>query len=503
MQEAKRRGAKLIAIDPYRSQTAEKCHEHVALLPGTDSALALGMMHVLISEDRIDNDYIERHTLGFDGLRARVEQYSPKRVATLCGIDEATVVRLARDYASMRPAAIRLNYGLQRCRGGGMAVRTIACLPALVGAWRYPAGGVVLSTADFYGLNHAKLERPDLIRGHPRSINMTAIGDALLAAKPAVRALYVYNSNPVAIAPDSTKVVRGFSRPDLFCVVHDLFLTDTADYADIFLPATSQLEHLDIHKSYGHLYVLANLPAIAPLGEALPNIEVFRRLAARMGFDDPCFTESDEDLCRQALDSDAPSMAGIRWEELVRTGWQRLAIAPRQAPFANGGFPTPSGKCEFWSDAATKLGLDPLPEFIAPYESCQSAPELARKYPLALISPPQRHALNSSFVNMPLFLDSEKEPHLDIHRDDAAARSIADGDMVRIFNGRGEFRARARVADRARRGVVAAVSLWWRKLAPDGKNANEVTSQALTDIGAGATFYDCLVEVERARHSPH
>jgi anaerobic selenocysteine-containing dehydrogenase len=495
MQEAKRRGAKLIAIDPYRSLSAEKCHQHIALLPGTDGALALGMMNVLIAEDRLDHDYIARHTQGFAGLRERAAQFPPERVAAICGIAERTIVELAHDYASLAPAAIRLNYGMQRCHGGGMAVRTVACLPALIGAWRHPGGGLTLSTGDFYGLNHEKLERPDLIRGTPRSINMSTIGDALLNASPPVRAVFVYNSNPLAVAPESPKVVRGFSRPDLFCVVHDLFLTDTTDYADIFLPATSQLEHLDIHKSYGHLYVLANMPAIAPLAQALPNIEVFRRLAARMGFTEPCFKDSDEDVCRQALDSRAPLMAGVNWETLSRVGWQRLALPAGAAPFAQGGFPTASGKCEFWSDAAVRLGFDPLPEFIAPHESVQSAPALGARYPLALLSPPQRHALNSSFVNLPLFLNSEKEPHLDIHAEDAAARGIAEGDMVRIFNGRGEFRARARVGDRARPGVVVALSLWWRKLAPDGKNANEVTSQASTDLGGGPTFYDCLVQV--------
>ncbi|HKA45675.1 MAG TPA: molybdopterin oxidoreductase family protein [Burkholderiales bacterium] len=497
-QEAKRRGAKLVAIDPWRSQTAEKCHQHVRLLPGTDAALALGMMHVIIGEGRIDRDYVERHTVGFAALTERVAGYSPEKVAHLCGIGADEVVSLAREYAAAKPAAIRLNYGLQRHFGGGMAVRTIACLPALVGAWRDAAGGVVLSTSDFYGLDHKTLERPDLIRGKPRTINQSALGDALTSAQPPVKAIYVYNNNPVAVCPDSNQVIAGFSRPDLFAVVHDVFVTDTADYADIVLPATTQLEHYDVHKSYGHLYVLANNPAIAPVGEAKPNSEVFRLLAKRLGFTEECFDDSDEDLCRQALGSDAPRMRGIEWGALKEQGWQRLAVPERYAPFAEGGFPTPSGKCEFYSETAAKLGLDPLPGYTPPRENVNSSPDLARRYPLAFISPPCRNFLNSSFANLPFARASEKEPRLDIHPDDARSRGIANGDRVRVYNDRGSYTLKAAVSERARPGVVVAPSVWWRKLSPDGRNANDLTSQALADMGGAATFYDCLVEVVRA-----
>jgi len=496
-QEAKRRGARLVAIDPWRSQTAEKCHQHIRLLPGTDAALALGMMHVIIGEGRIDRDYVERHTLGFEELKERVKQYPPKKVARICGISAEEVVNLARDYASIKPAAIRVNYGLQRHAGGGMAVRTITCLPALVGAWRDAAGGVVLTTADFYTLDHKTLERPDLIRGRPRTINQSALGDALTSAQPPVKAIYVYNNNPVAVCPDSNKVIAGFSRLDLFAVVHDIFMTDTADYADIVLPATTQLEHYDVHKSYGHLYVLANNPAIAPVGEAKPNSEVFRLLAKRMGFAEACFDDTDEDLCRQALASGAPRMRGIEWDSLKEQGWQRLAVPEVYAPFAEGGFPTPSGKCEFYSETALKLGLDPLPCYTPPRENVHSAPELAQRYPLAFISPPCRNFLNSSFANLPFALASEKEPRLDIHPDDARARGIASGERVRVFNDRGSYTLKAAVSDRARPGVVVAPSVWWRKLSPDGRNANDLTSQAVADMGGAATYYDCLVEVAR------
>jgi anaerobic selenocysteine-containing dehydrogenase len=498
-QEAKRRGAKLVAIDPYRSATAEKCHVHLALLPGTDAALALGIMHVLIAEDRIDHDYISAYTLGFDALRGRVADYPPGRVAEICGLAADDIVALAREYGTTRPAAIRVNYGLQRHAGGGNAVRAIACLPALVGSWRDPAGGGLLSSSGTFPVNVAFLERPDLIRGSPRTINMSTIGDALIDARdPPIRALYVYNSNPVAVAPESSKVAAGFAREDLFCVVHEIFQTDTADYADILLPATTQLEHTDVHSSYGHLYALANSAAIAPLGEAKPNTEVFRLLAARMGFEEPCFRESDEDLARQAYKATDPRAVGIAWDTLKAEGFQRLAVPESYAPFARGNFPTPSGRCEFFSSTLAAQGHDPLPTFVPPRESAASNPVLAKRYPLAFLSPPARNFLNSSFANLPRFVDAERTPKLDIHPVDAAARQIITGDPVRIANDRGTFTATARVTDRARQGVVVAPSVWWKKLSPDGANANAVTSQALTDFGRAATFYDCLVEVAKA-----
>lgn len=498
VQEAKRRGAKLIAIDPYRSLSAAKCDRHIAPLPGTDAALALGLMHVIVAEHLHDADYVARHTLGFEQLKQRLQDYPPQKVAAICGLAAEEIVALAREYAGTRPAAIRLNYGMQRHAGGGMAVRTICCLPALAGHWRDAAGGVLLSTGDWYGLNHAKLERADLIPNRPRTVNQSALGDALTAAAPPVRAIYVYNNNPVAVCPDSQKVIAGFRREDLFTVVHEIFLTDTTDYADIVLPATTQLEHYDIHKSYGHLYMLANNPAIAPLGEAKPNSEVFRLLAARMGFEDACFRDSDEDICRQALESTNPRMAGIEWEALKARGWQRLQVPARFAPFAAGNFPTPSGKCEFYSETAKGMGLDPLPAYTPPRESALSAPQLAKDYPLAFISPPARNFLNSSFANLEFALQEAREPYLDIHPQDAAARGIAEGDAVRIYNGRGAFTVKARVSERVRPGVVAALSVWWKKLSPDHRNANEVTSQAIADMGGAATYYDCLVEIERA-----
>ena len=502
MQQAKRNGARLVCIDPWRTQTAEKCDLHLAPLPGTDGAIALAMMQVLIAEDLIDRDYIAQHTLGFEALAERVRPLTPEWAAPLTGLSAEAICQLARDYGSTRPSVIRLNYGLNRCAGGGTAVRNIACLPALVGAWREAAGGAVMSTSGNFPVDTAALERPDLYpdaeRFPPRTVNMSPIGEALLTANdPPIRALYVYNSNPVAVAPDSNRVRAGFAREDLFCVVHELFQTDTADYADILLPATSQLEHIDVHKAYGHLYAVVNTPAIDPVGESLPNSEVFRRLAARLGFDDPALFDDDATIAAAAFRHGDARSQGVA-EGLANQGWARLNLPRPFAPFAKGGFPTPSGRCEFFSQTLADQGLDPLPGWMPPIESPVSNPTLAARYPLAMISPPARNFLNSSFANLPRWRDKEGAPTLEIHPQDAAARGIADGVRLRIFNDRGAFHALAAVTDRVRAGVVAAPSVWWQKFSGDGENANAVTSSALTDMGGGPVFYDCLVEVALA-----
>lgn len=485
-QKAKREGAKLICIDPRKTETADKCHQHIALLPGTDGALALGLMHELIVNDWLDHDYIDRHTEGWPRLRERALQWPPDRAAEVCGITAEEVRQLARDYATTQPAAIRLNYGMQRVRGGGNAARLVAILPCLVGAWRHPAGGLLLSASGWFPRNSAHLQHPELMPAKPpRIINMSTIGNALLEESspsfgPKIEALVVYNSNPVAVAPESPKVVKGFARDDLFTVVLEHFMTDTADYADYVLPATTQLEHLDVHTSYGHTYAMFNEPAIAPLGEAKPNTQVFRELAECMGFTEPCFRESDESMARNAL-------KGVDFDSLREVGWVKLPIA--EAPFANGGFPTPTGKCMI---DAPGLGV---PDHVANYESVQSSPQLARDYPLAMISPPARNFLNSTFVNVKSLRDIEAEPLVEMHADDAAARGLQGGEMVRVFNQRGEYRCRMQVSARARPGVVNGLGIWWRKLGPSGTNVNEVTHQQLTDLGRAPAFYDCLVDV--------
>lgn len=496
-QVAKRNGAKLICIDPRRSETAEKCHEHIALLPGTDGALALALMHELITHDWLDHDYLAQHTLGWDLLRERALQWTPERAAQVCGINAEQIRALARDYgasvANREPAAIRMNYGLQRVHGGGNAVRLIASLPALIGAWRHRAGGVLLSSSGAFPVNRAALQRPDLLGERtPRTINMATIGDDLLrpasaAFGPAIAALIVYNSNPVAIAPDSSKVVQGFAREDLFTVVLEHFQTDTADYADYILPATTQLEHWDVHSSYGHTDALLNRPAIAPLGEAKPNTQIFRELAARMGYTDPCFADDDLALCRMAY-GDA-----LDFEMLQDQGFVTLAMA--EAPFANGKFPTPSGKCEFFSERLAAQGLDGLPDHVPNHETFNSSPA----YPLAMISPPARNFLNSSFVNVTSLRKLEGEPLLEMHAQDAEKRGLQNGDVVRVFNQRGMYRCKLEISKRARPGVVHGLGVWWRKLGLDGTNVNQLTSQKLTDLGRAPTFYDCLVEVAADR----
>lgn len=488
-QEAKRHGAKLVCIDPRKTETADKCHQHIALRPGTDGALALGLMRELVVNDWLDHDYIARHTEGWPALRERALAWTAERTAEVCGITPDEVRQLARDYGTTKPAAIRLNYGMQRAHGGGNAVRLVAVLPCLVGAWRDPAGGMLLSASGWFKRfrNDAALQRPDLLAGRtPRTINMSTIGDDLLreaspAFGPKIEALVVYNSNPVAVAPESRKVVKGFARDDLFTVVLDHFLTDTADHADIVLPATTQLEHLDVHTSYGHTYALINEPAVAPLGQAKPNTQIFRELAAAMGFDDTCFRDDDETLARQAFSAE------VDFEALRRDGWVKLPLP--EAPFANGGFLTPSGKCQI---DAPGLGV---PDFVPNYESPLSVPELAARYPLAMISPPARNFLNSTFVNVKSLRDIEGEPLVEIHAADAAPRGIADGAVVRVFNDRGSYVCKAKVSARARPGVVNGLGVWWRKLGLEGTNVNELTHQKLTDIGRAPSFYDCLVEV--------
>ena len=497
-QSAKRAGAKLICIDPRRTETAEKCHQHIALMPGTDGALALGLMHELIVNDWLDHDYIARYVdeAGWPLLRERALQWPPERVAATCGITADEVRGLARAYGTTKLAAIRLNYGMQRVRGGGNAVRLIALLPCLTGAWRHRAGGLLLSSSGAFKpfVDAAALQRPDLLAGRrPRLINMSTIGDDLLresspAFGPKIEALIVYNSNPVAVAPESPKVVRGFMREDLFTVVLEHFLTDTADHADYVLPATTQLEHLDLHTSYGHTDVLINEPAIAPLGEAWPNTQIFRALAACMGFDEPCFADSDEAMARIAF------KAPIRFDDLRARGWVTLPLP--DAPFAEGGFPTPDGRCIIDSKAHG------LPDHVPNHEAVASTPELAARFPLAMISPPARNFLNSSFVNVKSLRAIEGRPLVEIHPVDAAARGLTSGQRVRVFNDRGSYVCEAQLTDRARPGVVNGLGIWWRKLGLAGTNVNELTHQHLTDIGRAPAFYDCLVEVEPLPPTP-
>ena len=542
--QARRVGARLVVIDPRKTRTARLADGYIPIRPGTDAALALSLMHVIICEGLHDQAWIDAHTLGFEGLRARAMEWPPERAAQVTGVPAGDIIALAREYATTRPSVIRLNYGLQRHTNGGMMVRAVACLPSVIGAWRDLGGGALLSTSGAFPINYAALQRPDLLpQPEPRWVNMNQIGDALLTlADPPIQALIVYDANPAASAPNSARVIEGLKREDLFTVVHDPYFTDTTDYADLVLPATTQLEHMDLHKAYGAYYLQVNQPAIAPLGQSVSNVELFRMLAKGMGFTDPCFDDSVEDMIDQALSVEHPHLAGIDRARLLRDGWARLALPTtddgrwttddgrlttedgqqatddRQspipnlqspvsslqspvspwAPFAEGRFPTPSGKVEFYSEAMLRDGLDPLPRHDPIAESAEADPDLAARYPLHLITPSAHFFLNTSFSHVDGLMAKQGEPFIELSQTDAQARGVQTGDWCRVFNDRGECLLRARVGDAVQPGVAAAEATWWSKLHRGGLGVNQLTSSALTDIGRGATFYTNLVQVEKA-----
>jgi anaerobic selenocysteine-containing dehydrogenase len=521
--EARRQGAKLVVIDPYRTRTAACADWYLPINPGTDAALALGMMHVIINENLYDADYVERHTLGFEQLRDKVQEYAPEQVSRWTGISAADILKLAREYATTRPAVIRLNYGVQRSERGGMSTRAITMLPCITGPWKEIGGGLQLSTSGAFGLNRDALERVDFMNqslGRPaRVINMVDLGKALNTRDhPPVQALFVYNSNPAAVAPNHNDVIRGLRRPDLFTVVHEQFFTDTTDYADIVLPATTFFEHKDLQPAYGHYYLQMSKQAIEPLGECRSNVEVFRALAERMGLKDDCFRESVEEMMETALKSSNPWLRGIDRKRLEQEDHVRLnfdsngtaAAAPVQQnsssdtgetplpflPFAHGNFATPSGKAELYSEFIRAQGLDPVVDFTPPTESPHG--EEANAVPLASLARKADNFLNSTFSNLPSVQKMEELGLLEMNSADAHARGIADGDKVRVYNRRGEILLKAKVDGAVQSGVVAA-SLFWAKLTAGSRNINVLTSEKLTDLGNAATFYSVLVEVELSR----
>jgi anaerobic selenocysteine-containing dehydrogenase len=523
VEQARRNGARLIVIDPYRTRTAALADWHIAIRPGTDGALALGMMHVILREGLEDRAYIAEMTHGFDQLAERVRDYTPERVAAWTGMTPAEVEQLAREYSTTRPAALRLNYGVQRSENGGTAVRAIAMLPALTGAWKYRGGGAQLSTSGAFQWNKKAVERPDLALASPlkrlaRIVNMSALGHALTQLGqsphsddgPPVHALFVYNSNPGAVAPNLNTVRRGFLRPDLFTVVHDLFFNDTTDYADYILPATTFLEHTDIQGAYGHYFVQLSQQAIDPPGEARSNVWLFSQLAQRMGFTEDCFHDTPEQIIRQALGiasnngghATNPNMEHITLDDLKREGHIPLAFHrdPETQPFmpnVSGPMPTPSGRIEFYSEALAAQGLDPLPAFVPPTESRWG--KTAEQYPLEFLSRKADNYMNSTFANLDGHrkMEARKRHKLEMHPVDAQSRGIADGESVRVFNDRGSLRLTAYVNGSLPPGVVAA-QLDWAKFSSDNANVNALTSERLTDLGAGATFYSTLVQVAKA-----
>ena len=512
VQEARQQGARLIVIDPYKTRTAQASDWHLPIRPGTDSALALGMMHVLIAENLYDADYVARFTHGFQPLRARTAEYPPARVAEITGLAADDIVRLAREYATATPSVIRMNYGVQRAQNGGTAARAIAMLPCLTGAWKHLGGGLQLSTSGAFQFNKQALERPDLAFSSPigrpgRIVNMSRLGHALTElSDPPVQAMFVYNSNPAAIAPNQNTVLRGLRRADLFTVVHEQFLTDTTDYADIVLPATTFFEHKDFEGAYGHYYLQLSQQAIAPLGEARSNVTLFRQLAQRMGFNEPCFLDTENDMIDQALDvtaAHAPWLAGITRAQLESQHSVRLQF-PQEAkggvfqPFTSEEwFRTPSGRAEFYSEMLAAQGLDPLPAYIPAQESRFSP--LARQFPLELLARKADNHMNSTFASLPAHqaMEASHSGLLEMHPSDAQARGIADGDRVEVFNQRGKISLRAKLIASVPAGVAAS-RLGWNKLSCDGQGVNVLTSETLTDLGGGPTFYSTLVEVRRA-----
>ena len=489
--EARRNGAKLYTIDPHRNRTGAASDRHYFINPGSDTALAFAMMHVIIAENLYDADFLAAHTEGFEALRERIRPWTPARAAELTGLAAEEIAVLAREYATTRPAAIRLNYGVQRSERGAMAVRAICLLPTLTGSWNEIGGGLQLSTSQAFHFNYPALERPDLhqksLGREARLVNMSELGQALTQLdKPPVKAIVVYNSNPAAIAPDQNTVLAGLRRDDLFTVVLEQFQNDTADYADILLPVTTFLEHTDLYRSYGHYHVQLARPALPAPGEAKPNVEIFRLLAARMGFDDPCLRDSEDDMIRAALASGHPFLEGITLEELDRHHSLRLRLPDPFAPFASGFGPAGSARLDFRAEEL---------DYIPPTESRYGQETLRNKYPLELISPKNDDSMNSTFGHR----DSADLQTATLHlaEQDAAARSIRTGDRVRAFNDRGACFLLARVDSSVRPGVVCAPSTRWAKRAPERRNVNALTSARLTDAGGGPTFYSCLVEVER------
>jgi anaerobic selenocysteine-containing dehydrogenase len=500
IREAQQAGATFVHIDVQRNRTTPFADQFVQVRPGTDAALALGMMHVIIRDGLHDAEYVAAHTVGFEQLALRAGEYPPERVERISGVPSSVVERLGREYATTRPAFIRIGNGLQHHDNGGMAVRTIACLPALVGAWRDVGGGAVKSNGGYAAMNDAALMRPDLLSGRlPRTINMNQLGHALTELDdPPVAAMIVYNSNPAVIAPDQTRVLAGLHREDLFTVVHEQLLTDTARYADVLLPATTHFEQTDLYSSFWHLYLSLAEPAVAPLGEAKSNVECFSLLARRMGFDEDCFTDDVETLITQALDNPAnPYLQGITLDRLKAGGPVRLNVEQPHPAFADGHFPTPSGKIELYSDRMARDGHDPLPTHTPLIEGGDGEQLPTGPYPLLFITPPNHFFLNSTYANMPSNIRSEERPRLEIHPDDAHHRGIVDGDAVRVFNARGDVQLEAALTDDVRPGVVVSRGLWWGRHSPGGQGVNATTPQRLADMGGGATFFSNLVEVSR------
>jgi anaerobic selenocysteine-containing dehydrogenase len=516
--EAQKRGAKIVVIDPVRTRTARQADWHIPIKPGTDGALAMAMINVIVSEGLADKDYIEKHTVGYDELAERAREYPPENIAAVTGIPADDIRKLAREYATTRPSVIRIGVAVERHSGGGQTVRALTCLPALVGAWREVGGGILQLPIWAFPVKWDGLMRADWIKPGTRVLNQWKLGAALtgeMKLDPPIQSLFVFNANPAVVVGEQDKVLKGLARADLFTVVSEHFITDTARYADIVLPATTQMEQYDIMFSWGHFYLALNPPAIKPQGEAVPNTELFRRLAAAMGFDDPHFKRSDEQMALEAMDWSSPAMAGITMEELTQRGFARLKVGTPDtyAPHANGNFPTPSGKVELKASMAAAgsfvlplfrqgsnefqdgTPVDPVPCYIPPQESRDTNATLGQKYPLNILSPKNHAFLNSGYGNIARQLGHAGEQYIVMHPTDARARGIAEGERVEVFNDRGRFHAELQVSDEVREGVIVAPLGYWASNSANGRSVNAVNSSRYADLGRAPTFSDTLVEV--------
>jgi len=492
---ARRNGARLVVIDPYRNRTAKLADTHLMPRPGTDAALALGVAHVLIRDGLVDHEYIARHTHGFDAYRTEVERFPPERASHITGIASPAIVEFARAYGLAHASFLRLGNGLQRHTNGGQAIRAIICLPGLVGAFDRAGGGALWETFGAFHTNFVAIEGEDLQPRPTRQVNMVQLGRALTELdRPPVKALFVYQANPAANVPDQSRVISGLAREDLFTVVHEQVHTDTVDYADIVLPATTSFEHLDLYRSYGHYYLQLGRPVIAPLGEARSNWELFQALAVRLGFTEPIFRKTGEELIRDLLAGDGLEATGIAYDRLAGGEPIRVGVPRDGNPFA-AGFPTPSGKLEFSSQRLAAQGLPPVPTYVPAVEGYERK---TREHPLHLLTPPAKDFLNTSFGAVDRLVRSEGKPRLKIHPAEATARRIVSDLLVRVYNRRGECFLYAEVTPDVPPGVLVAESIWWAKHHPGGKGINRLTSDRLTDLGECSTLHESLVEVEPA-----
>ncbi len=499
IREAQRRGAHIVAIDPIRTDTAARCDQHVAPMPGTDAALALALMQFVVEQGAHDEDWLERYTVGWPQLRERLRQWPIERAAEICRLDAGVVERLGERLARTRPTALRAGLGLQRTAGGGASIRAIMAIPALTGDWRYVGGGGLSETVGHFPYDFSDHIVPPGMPAPPaRTVNMSRVGEALTELdSPPVAATVVWNYNPVASNPNQNRVVRGFEREDLFVAVIEQRLTDTTDYADIVLPSTSHFEQLDIVDSYGHNYLGWNALAAQPPGECRSNAQIFRELASVMGYDHPRVHDSELDLIDQFLDNDACRARGITAAALREHGFVRAADFQRGcAPFAEGGFPSPSGKVELWSQAAADEGVDPLVGYVPATEVTDQ--ELEQRFPLVLITPATRFFLNSTFASGDWHRRRTGAIRLVINPADAASRGLSDGDTARIFNDRGAFYADVAVSDAARPGVVMAPKQYWRRFARGQATPNVTTPERDADMAGAPTFHDNRVDVVRA-----